>query len=79
VSARRAEQERAGASVSTGDAEFSAAASREGQPSATFAHQREAIEDAPLASGRDARRALREARMSDPNANPGGRRERRGL
>jgi hypothetical protein len=32
-----------------------------------------------LASGRDARRALREARMSDPNANVGGRRERRGL
>ena len=55
------------------------------QPAATFAHQREAIEDAPLASGRDARRALREARMSeggsrgsanDANPNPGGRRSR---
>ena len=78
VSARRAEQERA--EGSTAEAPAPAA-----QPAATFAHQREAIEDAPLASGRDARRALREARMSeggsrgsanDANPNPGGRRSR---
>jgi len=87
VSARRAEQEQSaknGSGGAGGDATSFEAAPRfsaSGAPSAaTFAHQREAIEDAPLASGRDARRALREARMSQgegsAHPNPGGRRSR---
>ena len=85
VSARRAEQERAGGVGSGGvggdsTAEAAPRFSASGQSAATFAHQREAIEDAPLASGRDARRALREARMSQgegsAHPNPGGRRSR---
>ena len=86
VSARRAEQERAGGVGSGGvggdsTAEAAPRFSASGAPpAATFAHQREAIEDAPLASGRDARRALREARMSQgegsAHPNPGGRRSR---
>ena len=80
VSARRAEQERAGGSGGDVTTEAAPRFSASGQPAATFAHQREAIEDAPLASGRDARRALREARMSQgegsAHPNPGGRRSR---
>ena len=57
----------------------SGAAAALGSPA--FAHQREAIEDAPLAAGREARRAAREAEGLGGAGGfgaPGGRRARRG-
>ena len=59
----------------------SAASGAAAPGSPAFAHQREAIEDAPLAAGREARRAAREAEGLGGAGGfgaPGGRRARRG-
>lgn len=70
VSERRADR----AVPSGGEVALGGSAPDDGTVPSTYGHQREAIEDAPLASGRDARRAAREARVSDPE--PTGRRAR---